>query len=55
MSGEFVICIQLPENSRGMSIDCLFPYSRGLIVAGQDGYIWAFEAAGDTEVYRLQQ
>ena len=54
MSGEFIICIQLNKPSYGMRIDALYPYSRGIIATGQDGYIWPFEASKE-EYYRPQQ
>ena len=45
MSGEFLIYV--PASPRGMRIDAVHPYSRGLIFSGQDGYIWPFEATSN--------
>ena len=34
MSGEFLIYV--PQSPRGQRIDCVIPYSRGLIFSGTD-------------------
>ena len=50
MDGEFLILVpdspglQLED---GLRIECITPYSRGLILAGQDGTIFAFEATSN--------
>jgi len=33
----------LPESPRGFQIDSIFPFMRGIIVAGENGWIWTFE------------
>lgn len=40
----------------GLRIECIQPYSRGLIFAGDQGMIFAFEAtSNENQVYRPQQ
>ena len=58
MNGEFII--QIPDSpglrmDDGIRIDCIEPYSRGLIVAGEHGMIFPFEAtSNENQVYRPQ-
>lgn len=33
----------LPESPRGYQLDCILPFGRGLIVAGDRGLIWTYE------------
>ena len=50
MSGEFLIYV--PDSPRGKRIDSIQPYSRGLILGGEEGRIWVYEGTEDeNEVY----
>ena len=40
MNGEFMINV---PNAPGMRIDCIQAWSRGLILAGEDGMIFPYE------------
>jgi len=59
MNGEFVI--QVPDSPSlrmqdGIRIDTMVPYLRGLILAGEKGMIFPFEAtSNESQVYRPQQ
>ena len=58
MQGEFVI--QVPDSPSlrvedGLRLDCITPYSRGLILAGSEGMIFVFEAtSNENQIYRPQ-
>ena len=54
MSGEFLIYV--PGSPQGFRVDAVAPYSRGLILAGEQGFIWPFEqTSNEHEVYRPYQ
>ena len=51
MRGEFVLSV--PQAPMGQRIDCILAYSRGLLLAGEAGMIWPFEAtANEAQLYR---
>lgn len=54
-AGEFLLYIpDSPFNEGPSCIDSIFAYSRGVIVAGDNGFIWAFEASSSEEApYKL--
>ena len=53
-SGEFLKYI--PDSPAGSGIDSMYAFSRGIIVAGAGGCIWAFEGTTNEEApYKLQQ
>ena len=53
-SGEFLTYI--PDSPYGSRIDSVFAYSRGIIAAGENGSIWAYESsANELAPYKLQQ
>ena len=58
MSGEFVILVPDSPGLRtqdGLRIECITSYSRGLILAGEEGMIFAFEAtSNESQIYRPQ-
>lgn len=48
--------IYVPDSPQGNRIDCVIPYSRGLILAGEGGTIWPFEATpNENLIYKPQQ
>ena len=53
--GEFVRYIE--DSPYGTAIHTMFSFARGVIVAGQDGCIWAYEGSPteDARPYKLQQ
>lgn len=54
MTGEFMMYV--PASPQGSRIDCVIPYSRGLIFSGEGGMIWPFEStSNESQVYRPQQ
>ena len=53
MKGDFIISV--PDAPHGQRIDSIMPYSRGLLLAGEGGMIWPYEATShEAQIYRPQ-
>jgi len=42
MSGDYMC--HIAESPCGIRLECVYTFSRGIIVAGQNGYIYNYEA-----------
>jgi len=44
----------LPESPRGYQIDSIFPFMRGVIVGGENGWTWTYEVnQSDAYPYKM--
>ena len=54
MKGDFIA--RVPSSPQGKRIDCIIPYSRGLVLGGENGMIFPYErTSAENVIYKVQQ